>query len=448
MYQESGYQVVGTSLSALAAENLGSEAHIQSHTLHSLLYQWDRYQQAQEKFLSFQNIMHEGAFKQLEWYKDLQGFERAKLTEKYVMIVDEAGMIGTRQWGELLAYVEKSGAKVIAVGDDHQFKAIEAGDFFRALKTQAGEAGRLFTLETIRRQKEPWMRDASKHLAELEIHTALSLYEQRGHVHATDACTMDIDVSHAYVERVMRGEKGLVLAFTNHQTHQLNQTMRRHLKEKGMLDDKTAFTLWDKPFNLGDTLVFLKNEKKNVSLVNQDGEILPHAFIKNGTRGTLESVNDQGHVIVRLNAHQRAVFDPKIYTAVDYGYAVTTHKSQGQTVDFTIIAASKHMDAKGLYVAMTRHKNDVQVYYAKEDFASFKHVSSHLSRFEAKDVMRDYTIRPENFDAWQRVQNYQCCILDAAAVLKERQCDDGDLRRNGNACTQSLEGETLSSNKL
>lgn len=432
MYQESGYTVIGTSLSALAAENLGSEAHIQAHTLHSLLYQWDRYHQAQEKFLSFQNVMEEGAFKQLEWYKDLKRFEGSQLHQKSVIIVDEAGMIGTRQWSELLHHAERAGAKVIAVGDDHQFKAIEAGDFFREMKERAGKGEYLFTLETIRRQKEMWMRQASQNLADLEIHTALSHYEKHGHIHASTVLHLDEDIAHAYVERVERGEKGLVLAFTNSQTHQLNNTIRDSLKKKYILDDKTAFTLRDKDFSIGDTLVFLKNDTQDVSIVNEDGEILSASskgiFIKNGSRGTLESVNDQGQVIVRLNDHQRALFDPKIYDAVDYGYAVTAHKSQGQTVDFTVIAASKYMDAKGLYVAMTRHRNDVQLYYAQEDFASFKHLTHHLSRFEAKDLLKDYTIRPENEAAWQRVQEYQNCVLDSAAVLKEGGGDGVDWK--------------------
>lgn len=430
MYQESGYTVIGTSLSALAAENLGSEAHIQAHTLHSLLYQWDRYHHAQEKFLSFQNVMEEGAFKQLEWYKDLKLFERSKLHEKSVVIVDEAGMIGTRQWSELLTYADRTGAKIIAVGDDHQFKAIEAGDFFRVLKERAGESRQLFNLKTIRRQKETWMRDASHNLANFEIQEGLALYEQRGHIHETDVSHLALDIAHAYSERMQCGEKGLVLAFTNAQTHQLNKTIRDSLKEKKILDDKTAFTLGDKDFAIGDTLVFLKNDIQHVSIVNEDGEILSgyskRTFIKNGSRGTLESVNDQGQVIVRLNDHQRALFDPKIYDAVDYGYAVTAHKSQGQTVDFTVIAASKYMDAKGLYVAMTRHRNDVQLYYAQEDFASFKHLTHHLSRFEAKDLVKDYTIRPENEAAWQRVQEYQNCVIDSAAVLKEGQGDGVD----------------------
>lgn len=78
------------------------------------------------------------------------------------------------------------------------------------------------------------------------------------------------------------------------------------------------------------------------------------------------------------------------------------------------------MDAKGLYVAMTRHRENVELFYAKEDFPSFKALTTQLSRFEHKDLIKDYTIHPENEAAWQRVQEYRLCVLDASAVLKER----------------------------
>ena len=57
IYQASGHQVIGTSLSAMAAENLGVEAGITSRTLHSWLNTWNRYQETQEKFLSFDNVV-------------------------------------------------------------------------------------------------------------------------------------------------------------------------------------------------------------------------------------------------------------------------------------------------------------------------------------------------------------------------------------------------------
>jgi ATP-dependent exoDNAse (exonuclease V) alpha subunit len=195
IYKDAGHPVIGASLSAMAADNLGREAGITSATLHSCIYQWERYQAAQDKFLSFESVMEEGVFKQLDWYQDLKRFEKIALTKDTVLIVDEAGMVGTRLWGELLTHVNRAGAKLIAVGDDNQFKAIEAGDFFREIQTHAQN----YSLNTIYRQKHEWMKDASMNLANLEVGETLSAYEQRGHVHQTLKANLAHDIATAYV---------------------------------------------------------------------------------------------------------------------------------------------------------------------------------------------------------------------------------------------------------
>ena len=452
LYQQAGYQVLGTSLSAMAAENLQKETGIKSATLHSMLYRWQRYEQAQEKFLSFDSVMEEGIFKQLDWCKDLKRFESVKLTKETVLIVDEAGMVGTRQWGELLTHVQRSGAKLIAVGDDNQFKAIEAGDFFRELKDQAvqqtqaqnSQTTNLFSLQEIRRQKQSWMREASFQLAELNISEGLSAYEQHGHINQTSRASFSEEIATYYLSKLKAeiaqtdvAQTGLVLAFTNVQTNLINQAIREQLKQNGMIGKEDLITLNGQNFALGDRIVFLKNNKTDLKITDADGVIQPEKSIKNGTRGTIQAVDNQGNIKVQLTDNYYTIINtinsfPKVaigqprpepirdytYTHITHGYAVTTHKSQGQTVDFTIIAASKHMDAKGLYVAMTRHRDDVQLFYAKKDFPTFKALTSRLSRFEHKDLVKDYTIRPENEANWQRVQEYRLCVLDAAAVVK------------------------------
>ena len=451
IYQNAGYRVIGASLSAMAAENLEQEAGIKAATLHSWLYKWDRYQAASEKFLSFDSVIEEGVFKQLDWYKDLKHFESSKLTKDTVLIVDEAGMVGTRQWGELLTHVKRSGAKLIAVGDDNQFKAIEAGDFFRELKGQAAQhiqdqnsqITNLFSLQEIRRQQHSWMREASHQLAELNIFEGLSTYEQHGYVQQTSRANLSEDIATYYLNKFKAGfseeqQTGLVLAFTNAQTNSINQAIREQLKQEGMIGKEDLVKLNGQNFALGDRIVFLKNDKTRLIITDADGVIQPEKSIKNGTSGVIQGVNSDGDIIVALKDNLFTLITcnqqiPKVaigqplpepireynYTHIAHGYAVTTHKSQGQTVDFTIVAVSKHMDAKGLYVAMTRHRDDAQLFYAKEDFASFKALTNQLSRFEHKDLVKDYTIRPENESAWQRVQEYRLCALDAAAVLQQ-----------------------------
>ncbi len=424
LYQQAGFNVIGTSLSALASENLSNEAGINAKTVMGWLTCWERYAFAHETFLSFDRIVDKGVLEQFTWYKDLKQFEHLQLTSKSVLIVDEAGMIGTSQWHDLLSFAHRAGAKIIAVGDDNQFSAIEAGDFFRELKDQSHTRGLLFSLNTIRRQKVEWMRQASHRFAELNIQQGLSMYEQRGHVHSSDLDHLEHDVADAYIAKLATGKEGLVLAFTNKQADALNlvirQKLRQHVVPGHILSDHDFLHIKGKGFALGDKVVFLKNDKEKVILADTHGELIKNRFITNGTTGILERITHNGErVVVRLDKETTAHFTVKDYDQLSYGYALTTHKSQGQTVDFALVVASRTMDAKGLYVAMTRHRYDAHLFYAKEDFPDFKALSLRLSRFDNKDLVKDYTIRSEHTDAWARVQEYQHCIYDAAAIYTE-----------------------------
>jgi ATP-dependent exoDNAse (exonuclease V) alpha subunit len=468
IYKSAGFEVIGTSLSAMAADNLERETGIESKTLHSMVCALDKYKSACDKFLSFDAIVDEGILKQLDWYQDLKKYEKFALTDKHVVVVDEAGMVGTREWQELLTHVTSSGAKLVAAGDDNQFKAIEAGDFFREIKEQAGEHNRLFSLNQIRRQKTDWMVKASSNLSELNISEGLSAYEQHGCIHQTSKEYLAKDIAAAYVRQMFgtinssnhtgqskdNFKDGLVLAFTNAQTKEINSEIRNILKNQGVIAKQDHITIEGKKFAKGDRIVFLENDKSRLKVYDQDGVIQDKQFIKNGTSGVIESINENGDIKVALKDRlfteikceiQETI--PKValgqtkpqpiiqtkynYTKIDHGYAVTTHKAQGQTVDFTIVAASKNMDAKGIYVAMTRHRHDAQLFYAKEDFKTFKALTSNLSRFEHKDLVKDYTIRPENEQSWQRVQEYRLAVLDAAAIIKE-----------GNTANHSIDWDT------
>ena len=154
-YQAQNHTVIGGSLAALAAAQLGKETGIETRTLHAWLHVWREYQRAEKAFLSFDSVMEEGLLKQLGWYQTLQRLAPYQLSKKHVFVLDEAGMVGTAQWSEMLHFVQQAGAKLIAVGDDHQFKAIDAGDLFRrvCMETKAHDA--CYTLDHIIRQKTP-----------------------------------------------------------------------------------------------------------------------------------------------------------------------------------------------------------------------------------------------------------------------------------------------------
>jgi ATP-dependent exoDNAse (exonuclease V) alpha subunit len=95
-------------------------ALIESKTIVSWAHSWRIYDNANEKFLSFESVVTDGVLKQLDWYQDLQRYRSSQLKSGDVIIVDEASMVGTADWKNILDAAEKFGAKVIAVGDDNQ----------------------------------------------------------------------------------------------------------------------------------------------------------------------------------------------------------------------------------------------------------------------------------------------------------------------------------------
>jgi hypothetical protein len=128
-YREAGYEVLGGALAGKAADTLARETGIPSRTLHSWEHAWER----------GQDLLH----------------------RRRVLLVDEAGMVDARQLARVLDRAAQEGAKVILVGDPDQLKPIGPGDGFRGLLEQHEPA----RLETIRRQAEPWQREASELLA-------------------------------------------------------------------------------------------------------------------------------------------------------------------------------------------------------------------------------------------------------------------------------------------
>jgi hypothetical protein len=123
--------------------------------------------------------------------------------------------------------------------------------------------------------------------------------------------------------------------------------------------------------------------------------------VKNGTLGTVLEVASGGErLTVRLDraaAGQEEVrggrevtFYVRDYAHIDHGYAATIHKAQGVTVDRAHVLATPHMDRHAAYVALTRHRDEVALHYAREDFPERERLARTLSRERAKDTSLDY----------------------------------------------------------
>jgi len=349
-WESEGYQVRGAALSGIAAQQLEGGAGIASRTVHSLLFQWE------------------------------QG--REALTSQDVLVVDEAGMIGSRQMERLLSAAQRSGAKVVLVGDPEQLQAIEAGAAFRAIAERVGAA----EITEVRRQRAAWQQAATRELATGRTDEALARYERVGMVtgHATLTEAKDAMIAGWGAARQENPQaRQIMLAYRRDDVRDLNERARAVRQAAGELGDdwRVATERGARQFAVGERVYFLRNERS--------------LGVKNGTLGTVERI--EGHVpgqgerlVVRLDDGPVVGFDVKDYAHIDHGYAATVHKSQGVTVDRAHVLATSHMDRHAAYVGLSRHRERVDLHWGADELGNRERLTRSLGRDRLKDTSLDY----------------------------------------------------------
>jgi integrase len=128
-----------------------------------------------------------------------------------------------------------------------------------------------------------------------------------------------------------------------------------------------------------------------------------------------------GNEVERAYAHFDVAFDLKDYDRIDHGYAATIHKAQGMTVGRTHVLATPGMDAHTSYVALSRHRDGMDLNHGRDDFASQDKLIYTLSRDRAKDMESDYDQRdPAEGYAERRGTAFHARCRDHAEAVPER----------------------------
>ena len=367
-WKEQGYNPIGLSLAGKAVDELEKSSGIEGRTIASLEYRLKHGMQS--------------------------------ISEKDVLVVDEAGMVGSRMLDRLLATAQAAGAKVVLVGDYDQLPAISAGAAFRAIVERTG----YYEVSEIHRQSAKWMKQASLDFARGNIKEALGAYQENLAIggfklqdEAMDALAAD------FAEKHLSGEMTLALAHSNKMVQELNDRIRTNLKSSGEIGQgfkfETAKSIEDRredkafhegktpegadyryDFGEGDRIVFLQND-------TIDG-----VKVRNGQLGRVIEAKE-GAMAVELENGQRVAFGQDRYNHIAHGFAVTIYKSQGVTLDNTLVLAQRSMTQNLAYVAMTRHKKSAQMYYGQASFPRklFKGgIVEALSRPAAKTTTLDF----------------------------------------------------------
>ncbi|NTJ02431.1 Ti-type conjugative transfer relaxase TraA [Agrobacterium rhizogenes] len=346
-WEGEGRRVLGAALAGKAAAALNDSSGIRSRTIAAWELAWEN--------------------------------EHDLLQKGDVLVLDEAGMVSSEQMARLLKRVEDAGAKAVLVGDAMQLQPIQAGASFRAIVERIG----FVELVGVRRQRHEWARDASRLFARGKVEEALSVYSAHGHLLESDtrndavqrivsdwANARNDAIAKAEVEgRKLRGDELMVLAHTNNDVRRLNDAIRAVMLHQDVLGEGRSFRTerGRRDFSVGDRIIFLENAR----FVEPRAPHLTVQHVKNGMFGTVISTADRGgrpFLFVRLDNGRDVMFAEDTYRNVDHGYAATIHKTQGSTFDRAFVLASGMMDRHLTYVAMTRHRERVDLYAAMEDF--------------------------------------------------------------------------------
>jgi conjugative relaxase-like TrwC/TraI family protein len=346
--------VIGTALAARTARALETGTGIPSATLDQLLADLDR----------------------------PGPHTRHVLTYRGVLVVDEAGMVGTRKLGRLLAAAETSNTKVVLVGDPRQLPEIEAGGALAALTQQHPP----IVLSENRRQTDEWERAALADLRDGKPGLAVTALGDHGRI--VLAPTAETARHHLVADWAVAhtadgpGRPTVMVAMTRTDVDDLNTRAIAHLEHLGHLDpDRPRLHAGGDPslailagtvgaatnqggtvFGVGERVMALRNDRR-IGIVN-------------GTTATITDINaaDRSLVVQPDTPGTGPVVVPASYLddgRLTHGWAITIHKAQGSTVDRAFLLGTDRLYREAGYVALSRATTRTDWYHVSPDTPAY-----------------------------------------------------------------------------
>ncbi len=354
-WQASGHRVIGAALAARAAHQLESGAGIPSFTIASL-----------QRFLT-----------------------NDRLAANTVLVIDEAGMVGTRALAELIRHARRAQTKVVLVGDHRQLPEIQAGGLFAKL---AHEPAAIHLVEN-HRQHDKHERGALAALRSGRVGDAIARLTRRGRITTADNSDLLRQRLVAdWYQAVDNGQVALMLARRRVDVADLNTRARHALLDNGYLDPNTQVTVGGLTVCEGDWVVATRNR--------------PSLGVINGDLGIVIQASDNT-LTLQLDRSPTVIL-PAEYVAshVQHGYALTIHKAQGATCDAAFVLGDDTLALESGYTALSRGRNRNQLYVMNSDEPDNEEhhgrvangdvdLVARLRRSEAKELAIDHAIGVE-----------------------------------------------------
>jgi conjugative relaxase-like TrwC/TraI family protein len=344
-----------------------------------------------------------------------------------VYFVDESSLASTKQVNEFLRRLHDHD-RVIFVGDTRQHQGVEAGRPFEQLQ----QAGMLTArLDHIIRQRNPELKRVVEQLAKGQVREAFHGLAQSGRVQEIKDPESRLDtIARDYVRQPERtlvvspdNRSRIALNERIHSELQVqDQVSLREHQVKVLLPDNfltgadrewagryeaghvVRFTKGSRALNLkageyvrviesdpGSNLVTV--EKANGKTVSYDPRRLQGVTvyqeaergfsvgdriqftapyrdkrIANRELGTIHEIRRNGILSIQLDSGRTVEFSMHKHPHLDYGYAVTSHSSQGITADRVLVnvdtrqAHEKLLNSRFAYVSISRARHEAVIY--------------------------------------------------------------------------------------
>ncbi len=344
--------------------------------------------------------------------KLLLDFQDGPIENGSIVILDEASLASTRQIHDLIKLVQDNNCRLLLTGDPSQHSAVEAGDAFRML-LKFSEIEK-YSIKEIVRQKDYKYRKVAKALSKGMVSTAIDFLDQQQCItEARSGNRYDLMVKE-YFNALDIGKSAIIVNPTHRENDLIAEKIRAELKHRNIISaereviclkslnwtkaQKTVYknykpgmiiidqhhnqyhlqrTVHGKGLILRDSnnqdVLFCKEELKSCNIFAEhnlalgvgdkimirENEYHSEGKFTNGEVITINDFDKSGNII----AEDGRILKSK---QISYGYAATSHKSQGATFESVIIGFDRHSvlhaDKKLAYVAGTRGTESIKIF--------------------------------------------------------------------------------------
>jgi conjugative relaxase-like TrwC/TraI family protein len=303
---------------------------------------------------------------------------RYRLPAGTTVVVDEAGMLNTAHLRHLVHLVERHAWRLVLIGDPLQLQAVGRGGLFDELLRH----GRVYPLEHIHRFTHLWEAQASLQIRSGDPQ-ALDAYQAHDRIIPGTLEEQLDQIATAWVGRHRNGDRVAVVASTNDHVDLLNATIQELRITNGDLDPDTAVLIGGgERAHVGDVVATRRNDRR---LLTTQGEP-----VRNRELWIVTATHPDGSLTVTHHDGYGHITLPEEYVAehVRLGYAATEYGYQSDTVTAGHSLAGPATTRRGLYVAVTRGRDDTQIHVITQshDLAEARDVLERTLAVDQADI--------------------------------------------------------------